>query len=104
MTIPIAFTSTQWQPHLIVACREELPMTDTQPASDITTEQIATYAYLIWEHEGRPHGRDRIHWREAEEQLRNLTHRNPVTVIGTNPSNQTKHAKRPPVRARKNTP
>jgi hypothetical protein len=33
-------------------------------------EQIATCAYLVWEREGRPQGREQIHWQEAESQLR----------------------------------
>jgi hypothetical protein len=32
-------------------------------------ERIRTRAYQIWEQEGRPHGRDREHWHEAERQL-----------------------------------
>jgi len=32
-------------------------------------EEIAICAYLIWEKEDRPSGRDRVHWIEAEEQL-----------------------------------
>jgi hypothetical protein len=34
-----------------------------------TYEEIATCAYLIWEQEGRPHGRDIAHWHQAEAQL-----------------------------------
>ena len=37
-------------------------------ASDSDT-QIATAAYYLWEDEGRPHGRDRVHWFAAQEQL-----------------------------------
>jgi hypothetical protein len=32
-------------------------------------ERIRVRAYQIWEQEGRPHGRDREHWHEAERQL-----------------------------------
>jgi hypothetical protein len=32
-------------------------------------EDISSCANLIWESEGRPEGRDKIHWFEAEEQL-----------------------------------
>jgi Protein of unknown function (DUF2934) len=32
-------------------------------------EEVATCAYLIWEQEGRPAGRDMQHWLEAERQL-----------------------------------
>lgn len=31
--------------------------------------EIAVYAYLIWEREGRPAGRAEQHWLEAEHQL-----------------------------------
>jgi hypothetical protein len=32
-------------------------------------EEIAYCAYLIWEKEGRPSGREREHWLQAETQL-----------------------------------
>lgn len=32
-------------------------------------EDIAIFAYLIWEREGCPDGRDIAHWLEAEMQL-----------------------------------
>ena len=31
--------------------------------------EIARTAYLIWEQEGRPHGRDQAHWFQAERRL-----------------------------------
>ena len=34
-----------------------------------TPEQIAICAYLIWEKEGCPQGRDAAHWLQAEKQL-----------------------------------
>jgi hypothetical protein len=34
-----------------------------------TSEEIAFCAYLLWEKEGRPTGREIIHWLQAEEQL-----------------------------------
>jgi hypothetical protein len=34
-----------------------------------TREEIADFAYLIWEREGRPEGRAREHWLQAETQL-----------------------------------
>ena len=33
-------------------------------------EAVAAYAYHIWEQEGRPVGREREHWLQAEAQLR----------------------------------
>lgn len=38
----------------------------------MTTQQeqeIRARAYRIWEGEGRPEGRDKIHWRQAEEEV-----------------------------------
>ena len=35
-----------------------------------TQEEISICAYLIWEQEGRPQGRDIEHWYQAETQLR----------------------------------
>jgi len=32
-------------------------------------ERIRSRAYLIWEQQGRPDGRDQEHWQEAERQL-----------------------------------
>jgi len=32
-------------------------------------ERIRRRAYEIWEREGRPHGRDEEHWRQAEAEL-----------------------------------
>jgi hypothetical protein len=32
-------------------------------------DEIAYCAYLIWEREGRPQGRERDHWLQAETQL-----------------------------------
>ena len=35
------------------------------------TPQILQRAYQIWESEGRPHGRDKLHWFLAEAELSN---------------------------------
>ncbi|HLI12554.1 MAG TPA: DUF2934 domain-containing protein [Alphaproteobacteria bacterium] len=32
-------------------------------------EKIRERAYQIWEREGRPHGRDGLHWQKAEEEI-----------------------------------
>jgi hypothetical protein len=40
--------------------------------SDLTP-QILRRAYEIWEHEGRPHGRDKAHWFLAEAELSVVT-------------------------------
>lgn len=31
--------------------------------------RIAERAYEIWESQGRPHGCDRLHWRQAEQEI-----------------------------------
>jgi hypothetical protein len=36
-------------------------------------QQIRDIAYGIWQAEGRPDGRDRAHWQQAEEQLQTAT-------------------------------
>ena len=36
---------------------------------EVSREQIATCAYIIWEHEGLPAGMATEHWRQAELQL-----------------------------------
>jgi hypothetical protein len=38
--------------------------------SDLTP-QILRRAYEIWESEGRPHGRDKVHWLKAEAEVGN---------------------------------
>jgi hypothetical protein len=43
-----------------------------RPPSD---EEIAVAAYHLWEQEGRPHGRDKEHWRLAAEQLKRQARR-----------------------------
>ncbi|HEX5280539.1 MAG TPA: DUF2934 domain-containing protein [Micropepsaceae bacterium] len=39
-------------------------------SSDNLAEQIRKRAYEIWETEGRPHGRDTLHWAQAETECR----------------------------------
>jgi len=40
------------------------------PSSKLDRETIATCAYLIWEQEGRPDGKQEVHWLQAETRLR----------------------------------
>jgi hypothetical protein len=44
------------------------------PARTPESERIAARAYSIWEEEGRPHGRDRLHWERAERELAGTQH------------------------------
>jgi hypothetical protein len=47
-----------------------LPMSQEHSGSSAPApEEIALCAYLIWENEGRPRGREREHWFQAETQL-----------------------------------
>ena len=43
-------------------------MTDPGEDQSLYREEVAYLAYLIWEEEGRPAGREKTHWREAEAQ------------------------------------
>jgi hypothetical protein len=36
---------------------------------DDYTQRVRLRAYLIWEREGRPQGRDAEHWRQAEHEV-----------------------------------
>lgn len=38
-------------------------------AREISEHEISRRAYEKWESEGRPHGRDKDHWHEAEREL-----------------------------------
>ena len=40
------------------------------PQPELNPADVAACAYLIWEKEGRPHGRDAEHWFQAETLLR----------------------------------
>ena len=42
---------------------------ETQASSQPSYDQVALCAYLIWEKEGRPCGREVAHWLQAEKQL-----------------------------------
>jgi len=44
-------------------------MNETVEMHGPTKEEIAICAYLIWQHEGWPENRDKLHWDQAEVQL-----------------------------------
>jgi hypothetical protein len=46
------------------------PTAKTESNLDIPEEEIAIAAYYIWEKEGRPWGRNDVHWRLAIEELK----------------------------------
>jgi len=41
-------------------------------------EEVALFAYYIWEQQGRPDGHDAEHWFEAEKQLEATHTHDPV--------------------------
>ncbi|OYV41700.1 MAG: hypothetical protein B7Z80_00800 [Rhodospirillales bacterium 20-64-7] len=40
-----------------------------QTREDMIRELIAARAYEMWENQGRSHGRDRLHWLQAEQEI-----------------------------------
>jgi hypothetical protein len=48
--------------------RDDRTTMDWEPS--LTDEEIARTAYLLWERDGSPHGRDKEYWYRAIEQLR----------------------------------
>jgi hypothetical protein len=41
--------------------------------SENSREQVRERAYAIWEREGKPEGRELVHWLQAEQELANDT-------------------------------
>ena len=58
-----------------------------------TAEQIAICAYLIWEKEGRPQGRELAHWIQAEKQLLADHHHDKGVLTGATASPSVRRAK-----------
>jgi len=44
-------------------------MITKRKTADTLRHDIAVRAYLIWEGEGRPHGREAEHWHKAEAEI-----------------------------------
>ncbi len=55
---------------------------------------IAERAYVLWENQGCPHGRDVVNWHQAEQEILN--------IIAENPPASTGNPKNPPSSARNN--
>jgi len=56
---------------LLAAQDQEVIAEPLSPSrGSLPPEAVAAYAFHIWEQEGRPVGRDREHWLQAEAQLR----------------------------------
>jgi Protein of unknown function (DUF2934) len=49
--------------------KAETSNVEAAPISPVTREEIALYAYYIWEKKGRPEDRALEHWLQAELQL-----------------------------------
>lgn len=45
---------------------------ETRDMESDRTDLIKQRAYAIWEKEGRPHGKDEEHWRQASEEMHGL--------------------------------
>ena len=56
---------------------------------DLTEEKIRDRAYQIWEREGRPEGREALHWQMAKEELtrEDTAERDPLAAKGS-PTNE----------------
>lgn len=39
------------------------------PATELLRKQIEARAYALWERDGRPYGRHREHWAQAEKEI-----------------------------------
>ena len=44
-------------------------MSQSNNASKLCSQEVAQRAYLLWEQEGSPHGKDVEYWLKAEAQL-----------------------------------
>jgi hypothetical protein len=44
-------------------------MSQSNNSSKLCSQEIAKHAYLLWEQEGRPDGKDVEYWLKAEAQL-----------------------------------
>jgi hypothetical protein len=49
-------------------------MTVPEDHTTISQEEIAHLAYLNWQKDGCPHGRDQNYWLEAERQMKATRH------------------------------
>lgn len=43
--------------------------TEKQVREAAIRQLTAIRAYEMWENQGRPHGRDQMHWRQAEQEV-----------------------------------
>lgn len=52
-----------------------------EPIPQPSYEEIAATAFLIWEKNGRPHGRDVEFWLQAEQSLKTLPPPSPPVAV-----------------------
>jgi hypothetical protein len=57
------------------------------------TRQIEALAYALWVQAGRPQGREREHWAEAERQL-GICGDSPATLVAAHPQPTDPHPKK----------
>jgi len=62
-------TTTQTQPAAPIAEKASAPAI-AAPRRELTTDLIATRAYILWEQQGKPQGRELANWLLAESQLK----------------------------------
>ena len=64
-----------------------------QPSREQMIRQlIAIRAYEIWESQGRPHGHDAAHWRQAEQDIMTcLAETTPAASNGVTPPGRTRN-------------
>jgi hypothetical protein len=63
-----------------------------KPANRISDEArraIEVRAYLIWEREGRPHGREKEHWQRAEAEILSTKPAKKASTTKTNGATKT---------------
>lgn len=46
-----------------------MPETGAPCDAEALRKQVEERAYALWESEGRPHGRDLVHWQHAESEI-----------------------------------
>lgn len=66
------------------AADKAAPAPAAQQSAPPSAQQVAALAYALWVQEGRPQGRDREHWAEAERQLGACGDR-PATLVAAHP-------------------
>jgi len=69
-SLAFASDSPQMKPEII----SEMNLDSEGAPERITDDMIADRAYEIWEQAGKPEGVELINWRQAEQELKALSH------------------------------